>query len=239
MVMFFIVLWYISVIAFIVYWRKKVNAKKRIAEFPEKYAKVSKIKRIIGIISIICFILSGLVASYTKPDNPEPVQTVQENKPADPEQVKQDVQAFYSQLCAVDNQVKNLWDTAWVPTMTGLGNGVFSRYDGYGIMKKIEQSYERMGLSMDKQLVVPDSVTGDTKDKLNKVVREYTISISARRDAAGKMLDLLDKGNIKPSELEDVQFHVNIANQSDATAMSTMAEVLQSLGIEATEVPAE
>ena len=47
--------WSLSLIAFIVYWRKKVNAKKEIGTNPEKYTKVAKIKRIIGIFCALSF----------------------------------------------------------------------------------------------------------------------------------------------------------------------------------------
>lgn len=231
---FFIILWYISLIAFIVYWRKKVKAKKQIGEFPEKYAKISKTKRLIGIASIVIFVLGGLSGSYENRNNPDPAPVaVQEQKPAvDPEQVKKDVQGFYTQFCTVDKNVKNVWNTAWVPTVEGLNKGMFNRYDGYEIMKKIKQFYAGQVLNMDEQLVIPASVTGDTRKKLENVVRDYSTAVSARRDAADKMMDLLDKGNIKPSEVEDVKFYINIASQDDAKAAAGMAEVMQSLGIE-------
>ncbi len=243
MTQFLITMWFISVIAFVVYWRKKVNAKKQINQFPEKYEKVAKTKRIIGIVAIAFFVLGCINSEYEKSQKPQPdpvqEQATQQKPPADPEQVKKDVQAFYIQFCAVDKEIKDMWNTTWVPTIAALNNGVFSRYDGYEIMKKVEQYYAGQALHMDERLVIADSITGDTREKLEKVVQEYSFSMSAREDAADKMVDLLDEGNIKPSELEDVQHYINMANQSDATAAAGLAEMMQTLGIEIPQAPAE
>ena len=61
--------WFISLIAFIVYWRKKVNAKKAAGENyanDENYNNVSKIKRLIGIVCLVSFVIGAAI-----PESPE------------------------------------------------------------------------------------------------------------------------------------------------------------------------
>lgn len=68
---FFIFLWFVSLIAFIVYWRKKANARKIAgADYRNDaiYQKTSTIKRIIGIVCIVSFILGGMTTPKQTPE---------------------------------------------------------------------------------------------------------------------------------------------------------------------------
>ena len=79
----FFLIWIVTLIAFIVFWRKKVNAKKSAGDSyssDEKYLSVSKTKRIIGIVSAISFVLSigfsggGSNTSTTSTNNNAPTE---------------------------------------------------------------------------------------------------------------------------------------------------------------------
>ncbi len=82
----FIFIWFVSLIAFIVFWRKKANAKKAAGssyESDEKYLSVSKTKRIIGIVSAVSFVL-GIAFSGGSGEAPKKTETkpaATENKP--------------------------------------------------------------------------------------------------------------------------------------------------------------
>ena len=68
-------IWLVSFIAFIVYWRKKVNAKKSAGENyldDENYKNVSKMKRIIGAVCIASFVIASVIPASN--DNPGTVQ---------------------------------------------------------------------------------------------------------------------------------------------------------------------
>lgn len=65
----FIMVWFISLIAFIVYWRKKANARKAAGENysnDENYNAVSKMKRLIGIVCLVSFVIGAAI-----PESPE------------------------------------------------------------------------------------------------------------------------------------------------------------------------
>lgn len=56
--------WLVTLIAFIVYWRKKVGAKKSAGENykdDENYKNISRTKRIIGLVCIASFVLVGVI----------------------------------------------------------------------------------------------------------------------------------------------------------------------------------
>lgn len=58
--------WLVTLIAFIVYWRKKVGAKKSAGENykdDENYKNISRTKRIIGLVCIASFVLVGVLNS--------------------------------------------------------------------------------------------------------------------------------------------------------------------------------
>ena len=58
--------WLLTLIAFIVYWRKKVGAKKSAGENykdDENYKNISRTKRIIGLVCIASFVLVGVINS--------------------------------------------------------------------------------------------------------------------------------------------------------------------------------
>ena len=63
------IIFLVSFIAFIVYWRKKVNVKKAAGENyanDENYNNISKVKHIIGIVCFVSFLLAGTI-----PENSE------------------------------------------------------------------------------------------------------------------------------------------------------------------------
>lgn len=95
---FFSLVWLVTLIAFIVYWRKKVGAKKNFGADSEEYKKISKTKRIIGIVCIIAFIGSSLTAPKKEhnPSDELPAPAVQTEQPAKtetkaPEPSKQEI----------------------------------------------------------------------------------------------------------------------------------------------------
>lgn len=64
--------WLVSLIAFIVYWRKKVGAKKSAGENykdDENYKNVSRTKRIIGLVCIASFVILGVINSDSASSN--------------------------------------------------------------------------------------------------------------------------------------------------------------------------
>ena len=78
---FFAFVWFVSLIAFIVFWRKKVGAKKTAGdsyESDENYLQVSKTKRIIGIVCAASFVLA---MAFYGGGNTSTNNTAVENKP--------------------------------------------------------------------------------------------------------------------------------------------------------------
>ena len=72
----FSLVWLVSLVAFIVYWRKKASARKAAGENYQsdpEYLAVSKTKRIIGIVCIVSFIATGALAP--KPDTSSSTNT--------------------------------------------------------------------------------------------------------------------------------------------------------------------
>ena len=64
--------WLVSLIAFIVYWRKKVGAKKSAGEAykdDENYKNISRTKRIIGLVCIASFVILGVINSDSSSSN--------------------------------------------------------------------------------------------------------------------------------------------------------------------------
>lgn len=60
----FILVWFISLVGFIYYWRKKVSAKKSAGENykdDETYQQISKTKRLIGIVCLVSFVIGGAI----------------------------------------------------------------------------------------------------------------------------------------------------------------------------------
>ena len=60
----FIMIWFISLVAFIIYWRKKVSAKKSAGENykdDENYQQISKVKRMIGIVCLASFVIGAAI----------------------------------------------------------------------------------------------------------------------------------------------------------------------------------
>ena len=64
--------WLVSLIAFIVYWRKKVGAKKSAGEAykdDENYKNISRTKRIIGLVCIASFVILFAINSDSSSSN--------------------------------------------------------------------------------------------------------------------------------------------------------------------------
>ena len=65
---FFILVWLVTLIAFIVYWWKKRKARIAAGEGYKDdptYQQVSKVKRIIGAVCILSFIIAGATGGQT------------------------------------------------------------------------------------------------------------------------------------------------------------------------------
>ncbi|MCR5030773.1 MAG: hypothetical protein K5982_04810 [Selenomonadaceae bacterium] len=100
---FFALVWLVTLIAFIVYWRKKASARKAAGDNYEndpEYLSVSKTKRIIGIVCIVSFILSGATApksdesSKNATSNTAATTSTQSTKPNEAQKPKQEPVSF-------------------------------------------------------------------------------------------------------------------------------------------------
>lgn len=234
--------WSLSLIAFIVYWRKKVNAKKEIGTNPEKYTKVAKIKRIIGIFCALSFAGFFFNSSNVSIDTPtksakvEQTDTkkVEKEKIVTPEETKAAFEDFYKEFNAIDKDVKRAWNNNWVPTMNGLSTGQVDRYLAYENMKIMQEYFQRQRLNASNKLEAPDSLDSKAKSKVENAIKNYQVALAARCDAADAMRDLLNKGNIKPSDLDDVKWKLGMAESSEAEAAKNIAEVARQLGVSTT-----
>ena len=233
--------WFLSFIAFIVYWRKKVSAKKEIGISPEKYTKTAKVKRIIGVVCAISFAGFALNSSNVpietqKSTTAEQTDTkkVEKEKIVTPEQTKADFEAFYEEFITIDRDVKRVWNNTWVPTINGLSTGQVDRYLAYENMKIMQEYFARQGLNASNKLEAPDSLDSKAKSKVKDAIKNYQVALSAREDAAEAMRDLLNKGNIKPSDLDDVKWKLGMAESSEAEAAKNLTEVARQLGVDIT-----
>ena len=71
----FMIIWFVSLTAFVVYWWKKRKAKNNAGENytdDENYKKISKMKRIIGAVCIASFVIASVIPASN--DNPGTVQ---------------------------------------------------------------------------------------------------------------------------------------------------------------------
>ena len=60
---FFVYVWFISLIVFIVYWRKKVNAKRVYGPNSMEYKSIKNTKTLIGVVCLISFLAIGAFES--------------------------------------------------------------------------------------------------------------------------------------------------------------------------------
>ena len=112
----FALIWLVSLVAFIVYWRKKASARKAAGENYQsdpEYLAISKTKRIIGIVCIVSFIATGALAP--KSDNKTtstpatPQASSQSAKPTEQAKPKQEKTVDYAEadIDVLINDVKN------------------------------------------------------------------------------------------------------------------------------------
>lgn len=107
--------WLASLVAFIVYWRKKASARKAAGENYQndpEYLAVSKTKRIIGIVCIVSFIATGALApkSDEKTANTPaaPQTSSQSAKPAEQAKPKQETVSYAeADIDVLINDAKN------------------------------------------------------------------------------------------------------------------------------------
>ena len=108
--------WLASLVAFIVYWRKKASARKAAGENYQndpEYLAVSKTKRIIGIVCIVSFIATGALAPKSdekSTSTPATSQTSSQSaKPAEQAKPKQEKTVDYAEadIDVLINEAKN------------------------------------------------------------------------------------------------------------------------------------
>ncbi len=110
----FALIWIASLVAFIIYWRKKASARKAAGENyenDEAYQSVSKTKRIIGIVCIVSFVLTGALApkSDDKTVSTTPTTPVasQPAKPTDQAKPKQETTYAEADIDVLLNDAKS------------------------------------------------------------------------------------------------------------------------------------
>lgn len=128
---FMFLVFFVSLIAFIVFWRKKANARKTAGENYKEdpnYLKVSKTKKIIGAVCVLSLILSfvtgGSNSSTSKNTPPKQSAQVTEKKGKSPEELaaekaakeKEAAEAAEKQAKQAEEnklqEIKNGWDDA-------------------------------------------------------------------------------------------------------------------------------
>lgn len=249
---FFSLVWFVTLIAFIVYWRKKVGAKKNFGADSEEYAKVSKIKRIIGIVCIIAFVGSAATApsKNESTDNAattqaEQTQTKEEKeaaKAAEKEALEAakkaekeaQLKSLWEEIVAIDDSTNKAWNDVWAPTMTALGNGQMDRFTAYNNIKGL---YEYTSNQWQKahSLKTPSSLEGDDKKMIDEAINSYTTALYSQKEAAEDMKDLLDKGRINPSDLDSIKGNIDMAQSFKIQAIANIVSVAHTNGIELTQ----
>lgn len=221
------VCWFVSLIAFIIYCFMLTSCKTKHGVDSEQYITKKKKRKKIGIICLGLFLFTGAFGAITQEKVPEAeVQVVE----ATPEQMKADFEVFYKEFHAIDKDVKRAWNNNWVPTMNGLSTGQVDRYLAYENMKIMQEYFARQRLNASNKLSTPGSLDSEAKSKVDNAIKNYQVALAARCDAAEAMRDLLNKGNINPSDLDDVKWKLGMAESSEAEAAKSIAEVAQQLG---------
>jgi hypothetical protein len=179
----FSLIWFVSLIAFIVFWRKKKVARKNAGENYQTdpvYTKISKQKRIIGIICIV----SLLIAGGTAPESASDTQT--KSGVSTQEQKKQ--QRQYETI-DIDTMMADLEKNAASASKKYKGkylkitNGIVSNIDADGKYFNVEtgKKFELKGVQCFTQ-------NKEQKDQLSQLQKKGPVTVYGRISDVGEIL---------------------------------------------------
>lgn len=162
---FFSVIWFITLIAFIVYWRKKCNAKENFGPDSSEYQSISKTKRIIGIVCLIMFV----GAAVTQPEKA-------------PEQQKSQVTAEKQESKEATKEVE-----VKVPTFHVTPEVFQQRYNEY-----LHSKAGQLGASGKLDLGAPKIESGSVNNTVAYASNELNLAINQTIDkASGEIKEMM------------------------------------------------
>jgi len=140
---FLVLAWFISLITFIVYWRKKVGAKKQYGFESEEYQKISKTKRIIGVACIVLFFAIGFAPNNEQSSSTDSSKTqteqlasqTKELSQQDKKAISDEVRKILSQIPQKTDEVEHTisyqtWGNDKIPAQTAVWWQVTQEQDG-------------------------------------------------------------------------------------------------------------
>ena len=215
-------IWLVSFIAFIVYWRKKVNAKKSAGENyldDENYKNVSKIKKIIGAVCIASFVIlcaiPGEKNSAVVNNNPsEKVQNDGKSLGVTPEEFVKNFNSEQNKLGKESGQNFNYLSISKTENKDGIIAFSQQNYDSVFLCKK-----EGKNLLNVQYL----STNSDANIVPNLLAMIKAINQQNLYDKVYNRLDIRDILS-KPQEFTDNGIQLNVIFQTDGYMIAVYTE---------------
>ena len=132
-----------------------------------------------------------------------------ESESAKKEKYQEAYNQFFKEISTIDDVANKQWQTLWVDTMNGLGNGIISPVEAY---KKTEQARQAMYDISTKihKVDVPSVFPSEQRDKMEKGKDKLIEAFNMQAYSANKMKDGLGDGQVTPKGTSKFQRFVQI-----------------------------
>lgn len=178
----------------------------------------------------------------TAPETAEPTQAAKDDKAAaeqaDAEQQAASEKAFYvsdvqPKVDAQMGMFDEAWNTFWVPTFDGLGDGSVDVYTAYDNMKALEQRYETLRSSL--PAIEVGSLSADNQKQFDVFVEKLRSASWWRIEAAKKAQVMMDENNFSPLKIDEVESDVTIGDSEMLEAVAALTTVEMNIGVDREE----
>ena len=197
----------------------------------DEYAKRTKVIITLFIVGVGIFGAANPKNQITPTNQTAPAKQ-ETTKVVNEDEKKQQQEAFKGWYPTFQNHL-NDYDQVlgyWKTTMDNLGNGKISRYQAYDNMKKISAGMENVS-SRIRNSKIPDTLSKKHKEEIQNGISSLSSAAYYRHKAADDMMEILDKGNFKPSELDGVKTTIQMSEGEMMKGLASIMGVQSELGL--------
>ena len=146
------------------------------------------------------------------------------------EQAKVEFLDLWYKISYMTVSYNNFWDTQFLPTVEGLGNGTVDRMTGY---KNLQELHVASNITFSKMedLKAPTGLTSMQQKKINDALQAYRNSVAMRVTSSKKLMEIVDYNNARPSEVNTIIENLALSSTGTSVLYGAMNEVAKELNI--------
>jgi len=124
----------------------------------------------------------------------------------------------------------NFWDSQFLPTTEGIGNGSMDRITGYKNFQELNQA-SNIVFGKLENLKAPTGLTKSQQQRVNDALKAYQNSVAMRVTSTKKLMEMVDYNVARPSDVNKVMDDLSLSLAGTMVLYNAMHEVAGEMNI--------